>query len=124
MASEAVLAGLLASGAGHPLVLFLVATTGNTLGSVVNFVLGRGVERFRQRAWFPLSPARYESARKHFARYGMWSLLFAWVPIIGDPLTFVAGALRVPFLPFLLLVAVGKAARYAMIVGGVAWWLA
>lgn len=117
------LAGLLATGSGHPFALFLVATTGNTLGSVVNFFLGRGIERFRDRPSFPVSPARYGAAQEYFKRYGMWSLLFAWIPVIGDPLTLVAGALRVPFLPFLLLVAAGKAARYGMILAGVAWWL-
>jgi membrane protein YqaA with SNARE-associated domain len=124
LSSEAVFAGLLAAGAGNPFALFLIATAGNTLGSVVNYLLGRGVEHFRDRPWFPVSPARYEQARRQFTRYGLWSLLFAWLPVIGDPLTLVAGALRVRFLPFLLLVAAGKAMRYATIAGGVAWWLA
>jgi membrane protein YqaA with SNARE-associated domain len=121
--SEAVLLGLLAAGRGDALVLVAVATVGNTLGSVVNWGLGRGIERLRHRPWFPLSPARYAAASRLFTRYGTWTLLFAWLPVVGDPLTVVAGALRVRLLPFVLLVASGKAARYAAIAAGMAWWM-
>ncbi len=55
VSSEAVLAGLLATGTGNPLMLFLVATVGNTLGSVVNWLLGRGIARWRDRPWFPVT---------------------------------------------------------------------
>jgi membrane protein YqaA with SNARE-associated domain len=122
VSSEAVLVGLLATRTGDPLALFLVATAGNTLGSVANWLLGRGIARFRERPWFPVSPQRYEAASRQFARYGVWSLLFAWLPVVGDALTLVAGALRVRLLPFVVLVAIGKAARYAMILAGFAWW--
>ena len=118
------LIGLLSSGTGNPAWLFAVATVGNTLGSAVNWVIGRGIARFRDRPWFPVSEARYQAACRHFARYGLWSLLFAWLPFIGDPLTVVAGALRVPFGRFLALVAIGKATRYAMVIAGVGWWTA
>jgi membrane protein YqaA with SNARE-associated domain len=121
--SEAMLAALLAAGTGEPWVLFLVATGGNTSGSVINWVLGRAIERFRGRRWFPITPAQYESASRSFRRYGSWALLFAWLPFVGDPLTVVAGALRVPFLRFVILVAIGKAARYAAVVAGVSWWV-
>jgi len=119
--SEGVLAGLLAAGKGDPLGLFLVASLGNTLGSVVNWVLGRGIAHWRDRKWFPLTHAQYESACRHFARYGLWSLLFAWLPFVGDPLTVVAGALRVPLHRFVILVAIGKAARYAAVMAGISW---
>jgi membrane protein YqaA with SNARE-associated domain len=122
-ASEVMLAGLLAAEKGAPWLLFSVATAGNTLGSVINWLLGRAIERFRDRRWFPVSAAQYESASRAFQRYGTWSLLFAWLPIVGDPLTVVAGALRVPFLRFLVLVAIGKAARYAVVAATVAWWV-
>ena len=69
-----------------------------------------------------MSERSYDRAARMFERYGLWSLLFAWVPVVGDPLTVVAGALRVPFLPFLVLVAIGKVARYMAILGGVLWW--
>ena len=124
MPSEALLVGLLASGTGDPLWLFTVATVGNTLGSTVNWAIGRGIARFGGRAWFPVSEQRYQAAERYFSRYGLWSLLFAWLPFIGDPLTVVAGALRVPLGRFLGLVAVGKAARYAMVIAGIGWWTA
>jgi membrane protein YqaA with SNARE-associated domain len=117
-----VLAGLLATRAGELPLLLAVATLGNTLGSVVNWLIGRAVERLRDRPWFPVSPERYAKAEGQFRRFGLWSLLFAWLPIIGDPLTVVAGALRVPLLPFVLLVGIGKAARYAAIAAGFAMW--
>jgi membrane protein YqaA with SNARE-associated domain len=121
--SEAVLAGLHASGRGMPAALLAVATVGNTLGSVVNWLIGRGIAHFRERSWFPVSAERYAAAQRHFERYGLWSLLFAWLPFVGDPLTVVAGALRVPLGRFVVLVAAGKAARYAMVMAGVGWWI-
>lgn len=120
--SEAVLAGLIAMRTSEVAWLLAVASLGNILGSVVNWALGRGLMRFRDAPWFPVSPQRYEAARERFQHYGLWSLLFAWVPIIGDPLTLVAGALRTPFMPFLILVAVGKTARYAVLAAGILLW--
>ena len=122
VSSEAVLAGLIAAGRGDPVALFIVATVGNTLGSVVNWLIGRGIAQFRDRPWFPVSRERYHAAERQFDRYGVWLLLFAWLPFVGDPLTVVAGALRVPFGRFVLLVAIGKAARYAMVIAGAGWW--
>jgi membrane protein YqaA with SNARE-associated domain len=122
--AEALLVGLLAGKAGAPVWLFTVATVGNTLGSLVNWGIGHGVARYRDRSWFPIGESRYETACDRFARYGQWSLLLAWVPIVGDPLTVVAGAMRVPLTTFLLFVATGKAVRYAMVVSGVGWWTA
>jgi membrane protein YqaA with SNARE-associated domain len=102
--SEAVLVGLLL-GAGHStLGLLLVASLGNILGSVLNAALGRGIERFHGRRWFPISEDRLERAKATYRRYGRWSLLLSWVPIIGDPLTLVAGVMREPWWSFLLLV--------------------
>jgi membrane protein YqaA with SNARE-associated domain len=122
--SEALLVALLANRSGDPFWLFVVATVGNTLGSAVNWAIGRGIAEFRDRRWFPVSEERYQAASRHFALYGLWSLLFAWLPFIGDALTVVAGALRVPLPRFLWLVAIGKAARYAMVIAGVGWWMA
>lgn len=85
--------------------LVLVATVGNVLGSVVNWWLGRSVERYRHKRWFPISPEKLEKAQRAYQRYGRGSLLFSWVPIIGDPITVVAGILREPFWSFLVLVA-------------------
>lgn len=117
--SELALAALLATGDHSPLALFAVATSGNVLGSVVNWVLGRGIARFRDRRWFPVSASALTRAERWYGKFGLWSLLFAWLPVVGDPLTVVAGTLKVPFWIFLTLVTIGKAARYALLVAAV-----
>ncbi len=122
--SELVLVGLVVAEPAHWGTLLLVASMGNTLGSVVNWVLGRLVERFRDRPWFPVKPRDYERVERWYARWGIWSLLFAWLPFGGDALTVVAGALRTPLLPFVLLVGIGKTARYAVLVAATLGWLA
>ena len=96
--------------------LLVAATIGNVAGSAFNWWLGLNARRFEDRRWFPFSPATIAAASNRFRRFGLWSLLLAWVPIIGDPLTFIAGVLQVPFRYFLPLVAIGKAARYAIVV--------
>jgi len=98
-----------------PAMLWLSATAGNTLGSCVNWYLGREILRFENRRWFPVSGDSLQRAQRHFKRYGYWSLLFAWLPVIGDPLTFVAGVLRMRFSVFFVLVLLGKGARYAVV---------
>lgn len=113
--SEAVLVGLILAGDRSLILLLLVATTGNVLGSVVNWLLGRFIERFRDRPWFPVSRPRLAQAEAWYRRFGIWSLLLSWVPIIGDPLTVVAGILRTPFLTFLVLVTIAKAGRYLVL---------
>lgn len=113
--SEAVLVGLILAGDRSLIPLLLVATTGNVLGSVVNWLLGRFIERFRDRPWFPVSGPRLAQAEAWYRRFGIWSLLLSWVPIIGDPLTVVAGVLRTPFLTFLVLVTIAKAGRYLVL---------
>lgn len=112
--SEALVVGLLLTDYAPWLVL-AVASVGNILGSVVNWFLGRGIERFRGRRWFPVSPAALARAEGWYRRYGRWSLLLAWAPIIGDPLTVVAGVLRETFLVFLLLVSIAKIGRYLIL---------
>ncbi len=114
--SEALLGGMLLAGAFDPVRLWAVASLGNTLGAAVNWALGRFCLRWQDHRWFPAKRESVQRAGVWFARYGVWSLLFAWVPIVGDPLTFVAGALRVQFWKFLLLVAIGKAGRYAVVI--------
>jgi len=114
LSSELVLSTLLIAGE-NPIVLIIIATIGNVLGSVLNYLIGRwGADTILHR-WFHLSSEQTNKAEQQFNRYGKWSLLFAWVPIIGDPLTFVAGMLRVNFGLFLVLVAIGKASRYWII---------
>ncbi|MBB3407360.1 membrane protein YqaA with SNARE-associated domain [Rhizobium sp. BK316] len=116
MQSEAALAGLVLAGQHPPVLLVAVASTGNTLGAVVNWVLGRGVERFRSRRWFPVGDAALDRASRWYRRYGRWSLLLSWMPLFGDALTVAAGVLREPLLPFLLLVFVAKTGRYVALV--------
>jgi membrane protein YqaA with SNARE-associated domain len=113
--SELVLAGVAKASSIDAALLWAVATAGNTLGSVLNWALGRGGAHYRDRPWFPVKPPAYEKASARFNRYGLWSLAFSWLPIVGDALTLVAGALGVRFLPFLVLVALGKGARYAVL---------
>lgn len=113
--SEAVLVGLILAKDQPVVLLLLVATTGNVLGSVVNWLLGRFIEHFRSRPWFPVSEQKLARAEAWYRRFGIWSLLLSWVPIIGDPLTVVAGLLRTPFLTFLILVTIAKAGRYAVL---------
>jgi membrane protein YqaA with SNARE-associated domain len=115
--SEAVLAGLHAARAADPLALLAVASLANTAGSCVNWLLGRLVTRFRDRRWFPATQSQIARAESWYARYGLWSLFLSWVPIIGDPLTVVAGILRVPFPVFLVIVGLAKTARYAFVLG-------
>jgi len=115
LSSEAVLAGVALSTTHDKLLLLVVATTANTLGALLNWALGRWGARFRDRKWFPVKPATYDKAAARFRRWGTWSLLLSWVPIVGDPLTMIAGALGVRLLPFLVLVALGKGARYAVV---------
>ena len=85
------------------------------LGSVVNWLLGLGVERYRDRRWFPVGPDKLQKAQNVYHRYGYWSLLLSWVPLIGDPLTLVAGIMREPLWRFLLIVSVAKGARYLIL---------
>lgn len=113
--SEAVLVGLILKG-GHPVwLLVLIASVGNILGSIINWVLGRGIERFRDRRWFPVKGPALDRAQGWYRRYGKWSLLGSWLPIVGDPLTVVAGVMREPLPIFILLVAIAKTARYTVL---------
>lgn len=113
LSSEVALSAAHAMEAASPLSLFAVATAGNVCGALVNWLLGAWCLRFQHKRWFPFTSLQMEKARERFARWGGWVLLFAWIPVIGDPLTFAAGALRYPLARFLIVVAVGKAARYA-----------
>ncbi|MBF0235320.1 MAG: DedA family protein [Desulfamplus sp.] len=114
--SEAVLAGLHLTGAYSAVLLVLVATTGNVLGSCVNYGLGRYLAHFKDRKWFPVKEAQMERAMRTYQRFGVWTLLLAWVPLIGDPLTVIAGMLKANLLLFITLVTIGKAGRYIAIV--------
>ena len=120
--SEAVLLGLLANGTGQPALLVVAASLGNVAGATLNWGMGRYFQLFKDRSWFPIKDATNARAQAWFARYGIWSLLLSWVPIIGDPLTLVAGIMQVPIGRFLVFVAVGKVLRYALIVLAWQYW--
>jgi membrane protein YqaA with SNARE-associated domain len=113
--SESVLVALLLSASYSPWGLVAIASLGNVLGSLLNWLLGRYLEHFRQRRWFPVSEARLRQAQQWYARYGRWSLLLSWLPIIGDPLTLVAGVMRERLWLFLLIVSLAKTTRYAVL---------
>ncbi|MFG1388740.1 YqaA family protein [Xanthobacter versatilis] len=115
MQSETVLVALVLADARPAWALVAVASVGNVLGSMINWGLGRGIERFSGRRWFPVSEAALARAQRWYRRYGKWSLLLSWMPVIGDPLTVVAGVLREPFGTFLLIVALAKIVRYAVL---------
>ena len=123
MQSEAVLVGLLVAKKYSVVGLLLVATVGNVLGAVINWGLGRFLLRFRDRRWFPVSEQQLARAEEWYRRYGRWSLLGSWLPIIGDPLTVVAGVLREPIGPFLLLVTLAKLGRYLVLAMATLAWV-
>jgi membrane protein YqaA with SNARE-associated domain len=112
LSSELVLIGLLNMNEHNSFALVAIASLGNILGSVFNWLLGFYLLKFVNKKWFPFKENQINIADRRFRKFGVWSLLFAWVPIIGDPLTFVAGILRINFLLFLVLVTVGKISRY------------
>ena len=113
--SELTLAGLIATSDYDNLLLLIVASFGNVLGSVVNWALGSYSRNLTTKKWFPFKETQIERSSKWFRKFGKWSLLFAWVPVVGDPLTLVAGILRVKFIDFIILVAIGKVSRYFLI---------
>ncbi|MDA7472313.1 DedA family protein [Candidatus Pelagibacter ubique] len=113
--SELTLARLIATSNFDSLLLLIVDSFGNILGSVVNWVLGFYSRNLSTKKWFPFKDKQIENSSKWFNKFGKWSLLFAWVPIIGDPLTLLAGLLRVRFIDFIILVAIGKVSRYVLI---------
>ena len=113
--SELTLAGLISTSNYDNLLLLVFASFGNVLGSVFNWGLGFYARNLTIKKWFPFKETQIERSSKWFSKFGKWSLLFAWVPIVGDPLTFVAGLLKVRFLDFIILVAIGKVSRYLII---------
>ena len=115
LSSELTLAGLMATSNYDNLLLLIFASLGNVLGSVVNWILGFYSRNLVTKKWFPFKDQQIEKSSSWFNRFGKWSLLFAWVPIIGDPLTLVGGLLRVKFIEFLILVTIGKVSRYVII---------
>ena len=113
--SEVVLTTMYLSNSFEPYFLLIFASIGNIMGSITNWYLGKKITLFQNHKWFPVSPDKLERSRKYFQKYGLWSLLLAWVPIIGDPLTLLAGVLKVRFGIFFVLVSISKISRYVFI---------
>ena len=114
LSSEVVLSVLLLNEL-NPTVLVSVATFGNVLGAFVNYAIGFWGSVFLIRKVLKISEDESVKAQQRFKKYGVFSLFFAWVPVIGDPLTFVAGALKINLLIFFILVTSGKLMRYVII---------
>ncbi|MEM6638829.1 MAG: YqaA family protein [Pseudomonadota bacterium] len=110
----AVVAGIKAGLA--PFAVWLSASVGNTLGAVVNGILGRVLGSEKAQSLMRIKPDTMQRVRSWFSRWGVWTLLLAWLPFGGDALTVVAGVMRVSWPVFVVLVFIGKAARYAILV--------
>ena len=113
--SELMLASMLSMENYNRILLIIISSLGNILGSVFNWVLGFYFMKLQNKNWFPFNKKQISKSSLWFEKYGKWSLLFAWVPIIGDPLTFVAGTMKTNFFIFLILVGIGKISRYFII---------
>ncbi len=116
LSSELILSTMLLTDSFDKYLLLVVASFGNILGSSVNWYLGKKILIFKNKKWFPANERQIAKGEIYFKKYGIWSLLLAWVPIIGDPLTIVAGILRVKFFTFLLLVSISKISRYIFLI--------
>ena len=121
--SEAGLAALIRAAPSSVTLLVITASLGNILGSVVNWCLGRGLAGFAGKWWFQANTGKLVRATGWYHKYGRWSLLLSWVPIIGDPLTVVAGIMREPLPRFLLIVGIAKTARYVIVAVLALQWL-
>ena len=95
--------------------LIFFASFGNILGSVINWYLVFYITKFVNKSWFPFKKKQLDKASLWYLKYGKWSLFFSWVPIIGDPLTIVAGIFQVPLIIFIIIVSISKVLRYIFI---------
>ena len=106
--SEAVLLALLAKGHHSTIALLFFASLGNILGACINWYLGLKIEHYKDKKWFPLSAQQMTRAQLSYQKYGYWTLLLSWVPIIGDPITLIVGLLKENIARFLRLVSLAK----------------
>ncbi|MCP4354615.1 MAG: DedA family protein [Proteobacteria bacterium] len=114
--SELLLASLTASGKYSVVLLLVCATAGNVIGSMLNYCIGKYLIRFKDHKYFPIKKNLLKKATTHYNKYGAWTLLLAWMPIIGDAFTVIAGIFKTNFLLFLILVTIGKSIRYILII--------
>ena len=113
--SEVGLASLLKLDTYNALFLLISASMGNILGSCVNWYLGIYSRTFEKKKWFPFKKKDLSQASNWFEKYGKWSLLLSWMPIVGDPITFIAGTMKTKFKTFIILVSISKISRYLVI---------
>jgi len=92
--------------------LIFFASVGNILGSILNWCMGYYLTNLKNKKWFHINTLQLTRASTWFLKYGKWTLFFSWVPIIGDPLTIIAGIFRVPIYTFILIVSISKIMRY------------
>ena len=116
LGSEAVVVAMVLDNSAPMLAVFGVASLANTLGACVNWWLGRHLLVYQNKRWFPVKARELARAQNWFQRYGMWSLLFAWMPLVGDGITVVAGVMKTRFAAFVALTLIGKSARYAVVI--------
>tara|TARA_Y100001960_G_scaffold195864_1_gene204997 strand:- start:570 stop:1007 length:438 start_codon:yes stop_codon:yes gene_type:complete len=115
--SELLLTSLIVSEKYSVLILLAVASAGNIAGSILNYYIGRYLMHFKNHKYFPIKENMLETSKKYFKKYDSKILLMAWMPVIGDPLTVVAGAFRTNIWMFILLVSIGKTFRYMIVAG-------
>lgn len=113
--SEIILTGLLIAGY-DPWVCFIVATLGNSLGSVITYFMGRLIPYEKALRKLKIKEERINQSGNFINKYGVWTALFSWVPLIGDALVFLLGANKVNFLKTILLVFIGKAIRFGIVI--------
>ena len=123
LSSELVLSTMLLTDSFDKYLLLVVASFGNIFGSSVNWYLGKKILIFKDKKWFPVNEKQIAKSEMYFKKYGIWSLLLSWVPIIGDPLTVIAGILKINFFTFLLLVSISKTSRYIFLIFIIFKWL-
>ena len=95
--------------------LIFFASIGNILGSILNWCMGYYLINLKDKKWFPIKNLQLEKATLWFSKYGKYCLLLSWVPFLGDPLTVVAGILRIRLLTFIIFVSIAKIFRYFVI---------
>jgi membrane protein YqaA with SNARE-associated domain len=114
--SELVLASLNIADNHDKFLLVVIATTGNVLGALVNWFIGYYLIKFKNKKWFPIQKRKIDKYSRFYQKWGVWSILLAWMPIIGDPLTIIAGIFRTNIWLFLTLVTISKLSRYLLII--------
>ncbi|MBP8822450.1 MAG: DedA family protein [Flavobacteriales bacterium] len=114
--SSEVLLAAMALGTWGTWPLLFTASIGNTLGGLANYGIGRWLPQGRLLRWFRVDPSTGERWAGQVQRYGAWTAVFCWLPVVGDPIAIALGLFRVRFWPVLVLMFIGKALRYAVVI--------